>query len=109
MGADFVTVTSDSSHMLAPETKPYWLLIQDFGGRLGYAVGVRITPKMQTFIDRKINDYGAELVQVTDPRWAHGPRIGDGRFGIPSSPEDQMRLRDLSVQAVVGPMTRERY
>jgi hypothetical protein len=95
MGSGYVTETSDSSHILAPETKPYSLLIVEFGGgRLGYAVGVRITPKMQEFINRYI-EKGGRVVKTTDPRWANAPRIGDGRFGVPPKPEDQGKLRAL--------------
>lgn len=96
-GSGFVTEKSDQSYILPAKTKPYFVLVLPWrgGSKFGYAYGVRLSPKMRKFIDRYVKDDQAKLVKTTDPRWVHGPRIGDGRFGVPQKSDDQDRLQAL--------------
>lgn len=94
MGAGFVTKTSDQSYGLSTEVKPYLLLIEPIGSRLGYAVGVRLSPKMREYADKHVAA-GAKLVSSTDAAWARGPKIGSGRWAVPKEPPLQERLQQL--------------
>lgn len=96
-GANFVTEKSDSTYVLEQKTKPYFLLVSPMGpgGNLGYALGVRITPKMQKYIDKYVSGYEGRLVKTDDPRWANGPRIGEGGFAMPHAAEDRAKLQQL--------------
>jgi hypothetical protein len=94
-GANFVTKTSDQSYVMPKKTKPFVLLVAPTSGpNLGYAVGVRLSPKMKRYVERYQQNYDGKLIQTTDPRWADGPRIGNG-FAMPRDPEGKSKLRDL--------------
>ena len=94
MGADFVTEKSDANYAVAKTTKPYMLLITNtIGANLGYAIGVRMSPRMQTFTARRLEE-GAKLLQTTDPKWAKGPKIGAG-WAVPREPEARAELERL--------------
>lgn len=93
--SNFITETSDQAFVQAPETKPYVLLVSPIGsGSLGYAIGVRLSPKMQAYVDKYIANHKARLIKSTDPKWAHGPRIGDG-FAMPRDAEGKEKLKAL--------------
>lgn len=95
MGSDFVTKTSDQSYVQESETKPYVLLIEEVSrGSFGYAIGVRLSPKMQKYVERHQQSYNAKLVTTTDPQWTSGPRIGDG-WAMPRTPEGKAALQAL--------------
>lgn len=93
-GAGFVTKNSDHDFVLTTETKPYLVLINPIGSNtLGYAIGVRLSPRMQTFTDRRLAE-GAKLIRTTDVTWTDGPKIGGG-WAVPRKPEEQVRLQKL--------------
>jgi hypothetical protein len=93
--ASFVTRTSDQSYVLETKTKPYLVLIEAVSrGSLGYAIGVRLSPKMQAYVDRHQQEYAAKLVTTTDPRWADGAKIGNG-WSMPREPEGKAKLQAL--------------
>lgn len=108
-GANFVTEKSDTSYVLEQKTKPYFLLVSPLGGNLGYALGVRITPKMQKYIDKYVSGYKGRLVKTDDPRWANGPRIGDGGFAMPRDPEDRAKLQQLYDSAKIASRVAQRF
>lgn len=93
-GAGFVTKTSDHDFVLTTETKPYLVLIAPIGSNtLGYAIGVRISPKKQLYVDQRISG-GAKLIRTTDVTWTDGPQMGDG-WAVPRKPEVKERLQKL--------------
>ena len=99
MGEDFVTVFSDASHITAPETKPFVLMIVKMSsGRFGFAIGVRFTDRMRSSVYRQGSSMEVRLIESKDPRWANGPRIGLGKFAMPIKPEDYQALQDLFVK-----------
>lgn len=97
MGKDYVTVVSDASVVLAPETKPFLLLIAEIRpGRLGFSVSVRITHKVKETLWRYSKlGMGARILSSKDPRWAKGPKIGPGMLAVPIKPEDKQDLQAL--------------
>jgi hypothetical protein len=93
--SNFITETSDQAYVLAPESKPYVILVAPImSGSLGYAIGVRLSPKMQAYADRYIANHEGKLIKTTDPKWTNGPRIGDG-FAMPRDPEGKEKLKTL--------------
>jgi len=92
---NFVTEKSDEEYVLAPTTKPYFLLVADLDGhgRYGYAYAVRPSPRIKKTVERKLA-LGARLLTVTDRRWSTGPRIGEG-WAVPVLKEDQAKLAKL--------------
>jgi len=94
-GAGFVTKTSDQSYGLSKEVKPYYILIEPISGtKLGYAIGVRLSPKMQAYADVHVAR-GAKLISTTDAAWQHGPKIGSGSWAIAKDPALYERLQQL--------------
>jgi hypothetical protein len=101
MGDDFVTVFSDASHITAPETKPFVLMIAKMhNGRLAYAFGVRFTERMRASVYRQGASMEVRLIESRDPRWTKGPRIGLGKLAIPIKPSDYQDLQDLFAKGV---------
>lgn len=93
-GANFVTKSSDASYVQNTEVKPYLLLVVPLdGSRLGWAVGVRPSPKMKAIIDRQVAA-GGKLFKLTDAELSAGPPIGKG-WRVPREPELQQRLKKL--------------
>lgn len=93
-GAGFVTKNSDHDYVESKETKPYFVLVTPINsGTLGYAIGVRISPRMQSFIDRRLAE-GAKLIRTTDATWTNGPKIGGG-WAVPRQPDEKERLQKL--------------
>jgi hypothetical protein len=93
-GAGFVTKDSDASYVKNSEVKPYLLLVVPLdGSRLGFAVGVRPSPKMRAIIDRQVAA-GGKLFKLTDAELSAGPPIGKG-WRVPREPALQQRLEKL--------------
>lgn len=93
-GAGFVTKDSDHDFVLTTETKPYLILIAPIGSNtLGYAIGMRPSPKQQRYIDQRLTN-GAKLIRTTDATWVDGPKMGDG-WAVPRKPEEKERLQKL--------------
>jgi hypothetical protein len=93
-GAGFVTKNSDEDFVLTKETKPYLVLVSKIdSSTLGYAIGVRLSPRMKSFTDRRLAE-GAKLIQTTNAIWANGPKIGGG-WAVPRQPEEKERLQKL--------------
>jgi len=94
-GDGFVTVVSDADYVYAETSRPYLLLIVELSdGRLGYAWGSRITPRIERFVRRRQAE-GGVLLRTTDPRWsARGAKMSSGRVSIPDD-EGQHMLRRL--------------
>lgn len=100
MDADYVTIVSNESHVLAPSTKPFLVLIaKTRSGRLGFAVGVRFSPKMMLYVRQYGASMQGRLIQSTDPRWSVGPRVGSGKLGMPMKSEDVADLQALYEKA----------
>jgi len=101
MGADYVTVVSDASHLIAPETKPYILMIVKSSalGQYAYAIGMKMTPKMRLYLHQYMTR-GARIIESRDPRWARGPKISSGYLSTPKEPEDYQKLERLYAEAV---------
>lgn len=94
VGANFVTKSSDASYVQNTEVKPYLLLVVPLdGSRLGFAVGVRPSPKMRAIIDRQVAA-GGKLFKLTDAELSAGPPIGKG-WRVPREPAQQQRLKKL--------------
>lgn len=93
-GAGFVTKNSDVDFVLTKETKPYLVLIwQIDSSTLGYAIGVRLSPRMKSFTDRRFAE-GAKLIETTDATWTKGPKIGGG-WAVPRDPDEKERLQKM--------------
>jgi hypothetical protein len=93
-GANFVTKDSDGSYVQNTEVKPYMLLIVPLdGSRLGFAVGVRPSPKMKAIIERQIAG-GGKLFKLTDAELSVAPAIGKG-WRVPREPALQQRIQKL--------------
>jgi hypothetical protein len=71
MGEGFVTETSDTTYEVAPNTRPFFVLIADCGGRLGWEWAARLSPAAKERC-RTAQAEGARLVQTTDARLADG-------------------------------------
>lgn len=93
-GAGFVTKESDATYVRNTTVKPFVVLVSPIdNSRLGFAVGVRLSPKMRAFADRRIAE-GAKMFQSTDATLSAGPKIGDG-WRVPRDPELQQALKKL--------------
>lgn len=114
MGADFVTVTSDSSVVLAPKTRPYLMMLTWSGTRLGYA----ISPWPAAGVDRlgaraiRIMMSGAacgllpgrkesRFMRLDDGRWVRGriPNIGSNKIVLLTDSKDAEDLVRLYERA----------
>jgi hypothetical protein len=93
-GAGFVTKESDASYVLDTKVKPFVVLVAPIDStRLGFAVGVRLSPKMRAYADARIAQ-GAKMFPSTDATLSAGPKIGDG-WRVPRDPELQQLLKKL--------------
>jgi len=91
MGADFVSEKSDQSYVQAEVSRPYFLLITNtIGTNLGYAIAVRLSPRMKSYLSRALGQ-GSRLFRTTDPRWSNGPTIGAGWI-VPKDPANRAEL-----------------
>ena len=99
MGVDFVTVVSDASYVLAPETKPYLLLIMRLsGGRIGYTVAMRLSGRMEQYLERHViffPEMKHKIMTSRDPRWSEGRPIGGRKVNLPRTPEEARDLEKL--------------
>lgn len=114
MGADFVTVTSDSSVVLAPKTRPYLMMLAWKGARLGYA----ISPWPAAGVDRlgakaiRVMMRGAaygllpgrkefRFIRLDEGSWVRGriPSIGSNKIIFPTDPKEAEDLVGLYERA----------
>jgi len=92
MGQNFVTELSDESYVLAPETKPYTLLIvKTLKGRLGYQASVHFYPEVVARMSAILK----KAIRSTDPRWARAPKIGSRSMALPKNEEETQALLEL--------------
>ena len=102
MGANFVTVMSDSDYSIAKNTKEFYVLIEPYDGtRFGYAWAARLSPEAVAVVAEK-SAKGAKLVKTTDERWTSG-KARIKRFGgmsIPKVGSDQERDLRLLYESV---------
>jgi hypothetical protein len=97
MGAGFVTVTSDKEYVTAPSTKAFYVLILPIDGKLAWAWGAKISSKAKPWIEKKVANYKAKLVQTTEAEWTETTaKIKEfASFAIPSVAEKKERLEKL--------------
>jgi hypothetical protein len=69
MGKDFVTKTSDSEYVLAQTVKKYFLYVEPTRTGLVYGWAVRLSPKAQKALARRIPFNKGRLYEVNDRRW----------------------------------------
>jgi hypothetical protein len=92
MGGGFVSQTSDSTYVQDAETKPYYLLIAKLpNGRYGFQIGVNLSPKMKRVVEVTEERYEGKLIKTTDPKWQHGPRIGDSNWATSGDKQAEMQ------------------
>lgn len=92
MGSGFVTPKSDDTYVESQETKPYYLLIAKLpNGRFGFQIGVTLSSRMKQVIDKASQRYEAKLIKTTDPKWQHGPRIGNSNWAVSMDKQDEMQ------------------
>lgn len=94
--AQFVTEISDQSYVLESERKFLVMVVEIAPGRFGYAYAVKLSPKMIGALKRyKENHRVVRVAESTQRKWSRGPRFGDGRYAVPTEPEEQEELRTL--------------
>jgi hypothetical protein len=94
MGADFVTVFSDSSYVESAVTsKPFYLLIIPLGSQFGIANAVTLTPAALHAV-QVLQAQGAKIFKTNDARWRRRgvPHMRSGRVAFH---KDQKDLRKL--------------
>lgn len=102
-GKDFVTVTSDSEYVIAPNTKPYYVFIVDLnaGGSSGtpslaWAWAAKLTPRMSAYLNLSTFQCQGRLVKTTDDMWLNtNAKIGSGKIAKPLTPEVREKLAKL--------------
>jgi hypothetical protein len=80
MGADFVTPVSDKSYVKSESGKTINLFIVKVPRKnaLAWSWNVRMTPKVRSWVDRRLALGDARFIQVKDDRWIIGAKL-DGR------------------------------
>jgi hypothetical protein len=89
MGADFVTVKSDSQYVQSASERDIYLLIARYGQRLGFAWAARLTPEATSVVAEKVLK-GAKLVRTRDQRWTLA-RSKIKKYGGASFPQQGSR------------------
>jgi hypothetical protein len=85
MGPNFVTVTSDQDDTLAPNKRPFYVLVDRSVAfkKLGWAWAAKLTPKIRERI-AEVRQHGGKLFQTTDHKWTGGAKIQKyGGMSIP--------------------------
>jgi hypothetical protein len=91
-GADFVTEKSDAATVIADVGNNYYMLVLENppkSGRLIFSIAIKPSPKQIDRMERALrdtsdspNELQARLFRISDPRFATGPKIGNG-WGVP--------------------------
>jgi SprT-like family len=97
MGEGYVSPTSDESYVQAQSGKTLQVFIAKFlVNRLGWSWAVKISPKMATWLFRRLILGNAKLIEVKDDFWTTGPKLdGSGKLAVPNKPEEKEKLQAL--------------
>jgi GNAT superfamily N-acetyltransferase len=100
-GTNFVTKTSDQDMVIDRSvTKPYFVLIQNENGKLGWQQCSRIGDKQKKYLysvsqGQYPHVYPVKLVKTTNPMFMNGPIIGGYGRVRPGTEEKRVALQEL--------------